>query len=92
MSKTEWAKQYLDWLDEDKTARGVQRVVDSLNGLVYSESKKPLTKEYKLSIIAEMEKQAPAHGTVLVHAENQSILLLVQKVKAKIENDKGNKS
>ncbi len=92
MTKEERAKQYLDWLEADKTENGIQRVVDSLNELVYSESQKPISKEYKLSIIAEMEKQAPSHEVILEHAENKSILLLIQTVKAKIESDKGNKS
>lgn len=92
MSKEERAKQYLDWLEEDKTPTGIQRVVNNLNGLIYTNTQKPVSKEYKLQIIAEMEKQAPSHGTILEHAENKSILLLIQTVKAKIESDKGNKS
>ena len=92
MSKAERAKQYLDWLEEDKSQSGIQRVVNSLNDLVYTESQQPISKEYKLAIIAEMEKQAPSHGVILEHAENKSILLLIQTVKAKIESDKGNKS
>ena len=69
MSKEERAKQSLDWLEEDKTPSGIKRLVSSLNDLVYSESRKPVSKEYKLDIIAEMEKQAPTHGVILEHAE-----------------------
>ena len=92
MNREERARQYLDWLQNDKSEKGVQRVVESLNGLVYAQSREPLSKAEKLAIVAEMEKQAPTQGLILEHAENKSILLLIQTVKAKIESGKGNKS
>ncbi len=89
MTKEEIAKQYLRWLEEDNSELGIQRVVNSLDSLLYSKSKVPVSKEFKLSIVAEMEQLTPGHGAILEHADNKAILLLIQTVKAIIENEKG---
>ena len=91
MTREERAKQYLEQLKKDGSSESIQQIVDSLNCLVFSSTKEPLTKDEKLAIIAEMKKQASGYGPLLEHADNSSILELIQAVKAKIESDKGNK-
>ncbi len=91
MTKQERAKQYIKWIEEDRI-NGADRVLKSINSLVYSETDKPISKEYKIAILEEMIELLPSDGLLLEHADNASVLQLIQIVKAKIESDKGSKA
>lgn len=88
MSIEERAKQYIDLLKKDRSDNGIQNVIDKMNQLVYSDSRKPVSERYKLDIIDEMEKLVNPYDICLEHTDNASLLALIQAVRAKIEANK----
>lgn len=86
MTKEERAKQYLQWLNADRSDEGVKRVVTHINKLVYSNNKQPVPLEYKKSIVDMMEMLAPQYDIILEQSDNSTILELISQVKSSLKN------
>lgn len=84
MSKEERAKDYCKKLCNSPNLETVTEIVNSINGLVYTESQKPVSEKYKLELITLMEESWTEFYPILEHAENQSILALISQIKATI--------
>lgn len=91
MTKEERAKSYCKKLCNNPTPKTVSEISQSINGLVYSDSKIPVSEKYKLEIIELMEQNWYQYYPILEHAENQSILNLISQIKAIIKSNEGGK-
>lgn len=76
----ELANQYLKQLRESTDKKSeVQKIVRSINELIYSETKTPLSKEDKIKIIDSMRKSLN-EGVILKAADNIEFLNLIDQI------------
>ena len=87
MSKEERAKEYCKQLCNNPTQETAKKIANSINRLVYSNTEKPISSEYKMELIGIMEQNWTNFYPILEHAENQSILALISQIKATIKNN-----
>ncbi len=85
MTKKERAKYYCKKLCNSPTSETVTEIANSINGLIYSESKEPVSEKYKLELITLMEENWTEFYPILEHAENQAILALISQIKTIIK-------
>lgn len=84
MTKTERANYYCKILCNSPNIETATEIARSINSLVYTESKKPVSINYKLGLVSLMEENWSKFYPILEHSENQSILALISQIKSTI--------